>query len=51
MSCGNRAPEPGPPVRAVSTKPGHTALARTPCVPYSTAADLVNEMTPAFDAL
>ena len=35
---------------AVSTKPGHMVLARMPCVPYSMAAALVTEMTPAFDA-
>jgi len=34
----------------VRTQPGHTALMRTPRETYSSAADLVNPMTPCFAA-
>ena len=45
-----RAPAPLPPDISVSMKPGQMALARTPRGPYSIAADLVNEITPALVA-
>src|SRR6516164_3004273 len=49
-SWGNRSAAPGPPDSSVSMKPGQMAMARMPRVPYSTAAALVKEMTPAFAA-
>src|SRR6478735_4283512 len=40
-----------PPDSSVTISPGQIALARMPLAPYSTAAALVNAMTPAFAAL
>src|SRR5215472_10540193 len=49
-TCGFRSAAPGPPAISVSMKPGQIAMARMSWVPYSTAAALVNAMTPAFAA-
>ena len=51
MSCGNRAPEPGPAGQRGLDEAGAHGVGADALVPYSTAADLVNEMTPAFEAL
>ena len=38
------------PVIGVSIEPGHTALARRPCLAYSMASVRVRASTPPFDA-
>src|SRR5947209_16271205 len=47
---GKRFAAPGPPDISVSTNPGQITFARMPTSAYSTAAALVNEITPALDA-
>src|SRR5690348_16952137 len=50
-SCGKLSMAACPPESSVTMRPGQMAFARMPLVPYSTAAALVNAITPAFAAL